>query len=95
MSMVKAVIYALVKVSTYIILFMALAPVFYTMMQSFDTIVTDQGLSDLTSFWNYASPVLKTGFWVVAALCVIGVIIWVYMYAQRREYVTAGGVYVG
>ena len=87
---IKAVIYAMVTASAIAISFFALAGPFYDIMTSFDTIVAGEGLPNLTTFWTSASAVLKTSWFLIAILAILGVLFWLYMYAQKREYVTGG-----
>ena len=89
-KIIRAVIYAIVTVSVLAVTFFAFAGPFYDIMTSFDTIVAGEGLPNLTTFWNTASPVLKTFYFIVGILSILGVLFWLFMYAQKREYVTGG-----
>jgi len=87
---IRAVVSAMVTVTVIAVMFFALAGPFYDIMTSFDTIVTNENIPNLTTFWNSASPVLKTFYFIIGILSILGVLFWLYMYAQKREYVTGG-----
>lgn len=90
--MIVAVVVAMAGLSAIIIGYMVMAGPFYTIMTKFDDTVSDMGISNLSNFWGLASPILKGSFKICAVLSVIGIIIWLYMWAQRKEYYTAGEV---
>ena len=90
MNIIRAILWALAMILTITLITFTLAGPFYDMMDSFDDSVTDINEANLTSNWTSISSILKLGYWVTAVLGVVAVIIWLYMKAQQREYVTAG-----
>jgi len=66
-------------------------PVFRTIMSSLNTTayveMTGTPLSHFNRFTNF-----YTNLWgPIAVILVLGIILYVYLYAQRKEYVTTGG----
>lgn len=92
-SMPKVIVYGMFSITLIIVSFSLLAEGFYTLMDAFDEIVAEQDLSSLTSFWNTASNTMRAAYFLVAVMLVIGIMLYVYLNAQKREYVTAGGYY--
>ena len=91
--MIRAVIYGLVGISMTVFTFMAMADPFYNLMLSIDSTVTSLGITNLTSYWTPVSNIIKTSYWLTGVLMILGQLAWLYLYAQKTEYVTAGGVY--
>lgn len=82
----------MIAVSGFIVTWMVLAPGVSRMFTAFDEAVEDQGISSMSSHWNIIGGIAKMSFWVTAVIIVIGLILWLYMYASRVEYYTAGGI---
>ena len=91
--MVRAVLYGMMSLSVTIFTFMAMAEPVYSLMTSFDSVVAGLGIASLTTFWTPTTNIIKTSYWLTGVLIIIGQLVWLYLYAQKREYVTAGGVY--
>ena len=90
MNMIRSVLWALTAILSLTFITFTLAGPFYDMMGAFDTTITDVGISNLSSNWTSISSILTLGFWVSAVLGALAIMIWLYMKAQQREYVTAG-----
>lgn len=90
MNMVKAIVYGFFGVLSLTLITMLTAGPFYDIMGAFDTVVTDLDISNLTTNWGRLSSTIKLAFWVTAILSISGLILWIYMRAQQKEYVTEG-----
>ena len=90
MNIIRSILWALAAILMLTLITFTLAGPFYDMMDSFDTTVADISEANLTSNWASMSSTIKLGFWVTSVLGVLGVMIWLYLKAQQREYVTSG-----
>jgi hypothetical protein len=88
--MIRAVLWALASVLGLIFITLILAGPFYDMFSAFDDSVTDVNLPNLTSNWNSLSSILTLGFWSGSILTILAIVVWLYMKAQQREYVSGG-----
>jgi len=90
MNMIRSVLWAMAAILSLTFITLTLAGPFYDMMDAFDITVTDIGLSNLTSNWASIGSIITLGFWVSAVLGAFAIIVWLYMKAQQREYVSSG-----
>lgn len=92
MRIVRAIVYGSMTIFAISIMSLVLAGPVYDVIDAFDTVVSDINEPNINTFWGSYEPMFKLGFWLVGIFGVIGVLLWLYMKAQQREYVTGGRV---
>jgi len=69
-----------------------LAPVQWGILDAFTAIIGDTGISRAITNWNIYAQGLKAGYILMGVMFIFGIIIYLFLKAQKREYVT-GGIY--
>jgi ABC-type spermidine/putrescine transport system permease subunit I len=88
---IPATVVTLLSIFAFTLTFFALAPGVSNMFDAFDQTVEDQGLSSLSTHWNFIGTIMEYSFWTAAVIIIVALLIGLYMYASRVEYYTAGG----
>ena len=86
-----AIITAIVGITVTIVAFSVGAPVFYTFLDALNTTAYN-GTVPAASLnnWDQIQGGLRGGFAPTMILIILGLLAYMYLYAQRKEYVTGG-----
>ena len=92
MSLIASVVVGLIMVFTLALTAVAFRPAYVRMMDAVNSTVSTQIAGDstaLNSIWATVDTANGV-YWAIPILGILLIALWVYMNAQRKEYVTAG-----
>ena len=87
MMIVIAIVIAIVLMAMMSLMFIVLSPAYYGIMNKVNS--TAQGYLSGTSKtqFNLINTIFHYSWGIVAVICIMAFLIWLFMYAQRREVV--------